>query len=168
MIFSSGEVITYNRSRINPMIFREATISDIPGLQRVRAAVKENMLNNPGLVTTTDYVQYLTSAGKGWLCESAGLIVGFAIVDTATHNIWALFVDPHTEARGIGRELQRLMLNWYFDTYPGPLWLGTAPGTRAEHFYTRSGWKNEGLMKNGELRFEMDRNTWLSLRNTRT
>ncbi|MGF6848256.1 GNAT superfamily N-acetyltransferase [Chitinophaga sp. W3I9] len=145
------------------MIFREATTADIPGLQRVRGAVKENVLNNPDLVTTSDYIQYLTTDGRGWLCESAGVIVGFAIVDTHRHNIWALFVDPRTEAVGVGRELQRLMLDWYFAVYQTSLWLGTSPGTRAERFYTRSGWKNAGLMKNGEVRFEMDRDTWLRI-----
>jgi GNAT superfamily N-acetyltransferase len=147
------------------MIFREATITDIPGLQRVRGAVKENVLNNPELVTTADYTQYLTTGGKGWLCESAGVIVGFAIVDTRSHNIWALFVDPQTEAAGIGKQLQRLMLDWYFAVYQTSLWLGTAPGTRAEQFYTCTGWKNAGEMKNGEVRFEMDRDMWVGLRN---
>jgi len=37
------------------MIFREATIADIPQMQVVRNAVKENILSNPGLVTDKDY-----------------------------------------------------------------------------------------------------------------
>lgn len=136
--------------------YREATILDIPALHRVRMSVNENKLNNPLLVTRSDYELFLTLKGKGWLCEIENQVVGFAIVDTESNNIWALFLDPSHEGKGIGKTLQRIMLDWYFDQKKEKLWLGTAPGTRAEKFYTITGWKNCGLMKNGEVRFEMD------------
>jgi hypothetical protein len=52
------------------------------------------------------------------------------------------------------------MLDWYFDQYPGPLWLGTAPGTRAEGFYRKYGWNEAGKRPNGEIRFEMSQKDW--------
>ncbi len=146
--------------RINSMIFREATINDIPQLNSIRIVVKENILPNPSLITPNDYENFLTVRGKGWICEVDNTIVGFAIIDLKEHNIWALFVNPDHERKGIGKQLQKIMLNWYFEQYDETLWLGTSPGTRAEIFYRISGWKEVGRRKNGEIKFEMTINDW--------
>ena len=53
------------------------------------------------------------------------------------------------------------MLKWFFTNSDKTLWLGTAPNTRAEKFYTHSGWQNCGLRKNGEVKFEMSYNAWV-------
>jgi len=41
------------------MAFREASLQDIPQIQNVRHAVKENVLSDPGLVTDIDCANYL-------------------------------------------------------------------------------------------------------------
>src|SRR4051794_39084916 len=110
------------------MNFREATISDIPELHSIRIAVKENMLPDPLLITKADYENFLTTSGKGWLCEVEENVVGFAIIDLKEKNIWALFVHPEHESKGIGKQLQEIMLNWYFENNNETLWLGTSPG----------------------------------------
>ena len=79
------------------MLYREATIEDIPELHRVRMAVRENVLNNPHLVKPDDYMRFLTTHGKGWLCEVKNEVLGFAIIDTTNKNIWALFIHPDHE-----------------------------------------------------------------------
>lgn len=117
------------------MIFREATLSDIPQIQKVRNAVKENRLSDPALVTDEDCTEFLIRRGKGWACESNDEIMGFAIADLKAHNIWALFVRPEAESKGVARQLHRLMMNWYFSQTQHTAWLGTAPGTRAADFY---------------------------------
>lgn len=142
------------------MIYREANTNDIKQIQVVRNAVKENMLSNPGLVTDRDCVEYLTLRGKGWVCETDGIIVGFAIADLIDNNIWALFVHPDHEAKGIGKVLHNTMLNWYFDQQKEMVWLGTAPGTRAEKFYRMQGWKEVGMHGKGEVKFEMQKTAW--------
>lgn len=142
------------------MIFREARIEDIQSLHRVRLAVRENALTNPASITESDYDDFLTLRGKGWLCEVDRVVVGFAIIDTKDDNIWALFVHPDFERRGIGSELQRLMLDWHFGRSEKKLWLGTAPNTRAERFYRSSGWLEVGRRENGEAEFEMTRAAW--------
>lgn len=142
------------------MIFREAQITDIPQLQIVRNLVKENTLSDPSLVTDEDCVEYITKRGKGWVCEIEGKIAGFAIVDVRENNIWALFIDPRFEAKGIGKKLHDTMLNWYFQQTKETLWLGTSPNTRAAEFYKINGWKAAG--KNGpkEIKFEMSEEQW--------
>jgi GNAT superfamily N-acetyltransferase len=147
------------------MIFREAHITDIPQIQVVRNAVKENILSNPALVTDEDCEIFMTKRGKGWVCEMDGIIVGFAIADLQEHNIWALFLHPDYEKRGIGKELHRLMLDWYFTQTNQTVWLGTAPGTRAEGFYERNGWTKAGTVNKDEVKFEMYFENWQRIKN---
>jgi len=145
------------------MIFREATTDDIGQIQNVRRSVKENRLSDPSLVSDEDCRQYLTVRGKGWICEADKKIIGFSIADLKDHNIWALFVRPEYEGKGIGKELHRLMLDWYFGQTQNTVWLSTAPGTRAENFYKKAGWKKTGLHGKGEIRFEMNYEDWEKL-----
>lgn len=142
------------------MHFRNATTNDIPHLHRVRLSVTENALSNPELITENDYREFLEQRGKGWVCETEGAIVGFAIADLQGRNIWALFLDPAFERRGIGRALHTLMLDWYFSQTGDAVWLSTAPQSRAEGFYRTAGWNEAGTYGKGELRFEMCREDW--------
>jgi GNAT superfamily N-acetyltransferase len=137
------------------MLIREAQVADIEAMSVVRLAVKENVLSNPALVPYADYVDYLTRRGQGWVAEVGGRIVGFAIADLQDHNIWALFVHPGFDRQGLGRVLHDTMLDWYFAQTQEPVWLGTAPGTRAEAFYRKAGWRDMGIRGNGEVKFEM-------------
>ena len=141
------------------MIFREATITDVDQIQIVRNSVKENTLSDPGLVTNQDCINYITKRGKGWVCEDAGSIVGFAITDLQENNIWALFILPEYEGKGIGKQLHKIMLDWHFSKSNDTIWLGTAPGTRAESFYRHQGWKETG-MHGKEIKFEMSPGQW--------
>jgi GNAT superfamily N-acetyltransferase len=146
------------------MIIREAVTADIPQIQIVRKLVKENPLPDPSLVTDADCKDYLTNRGKGWVCEIENKIVGFSIISVKDNNVWALFIQPGYERQGIGRLLHDKMMNWYFTQTNEIVWLGTAPGTRAEKFYEAAGWTRTGIRPNGEVRFEMNQSQWKSLR----
>ena len=143
------------------MIFREARVSDIPQIQLVRNSVKENTLSDPALVTDKDCENYLVNRGKGWVCEIDGRVAGFAIVDLADHNVWALFVHPAYDRKGIGKQLHDDMLDWYFSQTDLTIWLGTSPNTRAEKFYRKAGWKEVGIHGKGEIKFEMSATNWM-------
>ena len=142
------------------MNFREATIQDIPQMHTIRIAVKENILPDPSMIKEEDYANFLTVRGKGWVCEIEKEIVGFAIIDLKEKNIWALFVHPDFENNSIGKRLHDIMLRWYFDQTKETIWLGTAPGTRAEKFYRKAGWKEVGVHGKGEIKFEMTYTDW--------
>lgn len=142
------------------MIFREAQIDDIKQIQIVRNKVKENTLSDPNLVTDEDCKEFITEKGKGWVCEIDNRIVGFAIVNLKDSNIWALFLDPEFEKKGIGKQLHKLMLDWYFEQTTNTVWLGTAFNTRAENFYRKAGWTEVGLHGTKEIKFEMRYKTW--------
>lgn len=142
------------------MIIREAKINDIKQIQVVRNSVTENTLSNPDLVTDQDCEEFITVRGKGWVCEIENKIVGFAIVDLKEKNIWALFLDPKFEKKGIGQQLHNIMLDWYFTQTKDTIWLGTAFNTRAEQFYRKAGWTVIGTHGTEEIKFEMTYNNW--------
>ncbi|MBS1635698.1 MAG: GNAT family N-acetyltransferase [Bacteroidetes bacterium] len=142
------------------MTIREATVDDIKQIQIVRNAVTENTLSDPNLVTDKDCEEFITKRGKGWVCEIDGHVVGFAIADLKENNIWALFIDPKFEKKGIGRQLHKTMLDWYFTQTKEKLWLGTAFNTRAEQFYRKAGWTEAGTHGPKEIKFEMTYDDW--------
>lgn len=142
------------------MIFRQALTADIPQIQKVRNAVKENMLSDPALVPDSDVEDYITRRGRGWVCEMNGTIAGFSIVSVIDRNVWALFTDPSFESLGIGKKLHEDMMDWYFSQTEEPIWLSTSPGTRAESFYRRAGWTETGVYGKGEIKFEMTAEQW--------
>lgn len=138
--------------------YREAILADIPRLQVIRAAVRENILSNPALVTVPDYEEYILGPGKTWVCESEGELFGFSSAHPIHRSIWALFVDPTHERRGIGRELLDRAVEWLW-SHPdvGVIELTTAPGTRADRFYRAAGWADTGRSRSGEVIFRLDR-----------
>lgn len=146
------------------MIIREARVEDIPQIQVVRNSVKENTLSNPDFVTDKDCEEFMTVRGKGWVCEINGKITGFSIVGLRENNIWALFVDPDFEKKGIGKKLHDIMLDWYFTQTNEKVWLGTSPDTRAELFYRKAGWYETGMHAKNEIKFEMTFENWINKR----
>lgn len=137
------------------MKFREATIDDIPALTRVRQSVKENVLSDPGKVTPEMYRAYLSKSGKGWLCEFQGEVVGFSVASLADSSIWALFVLPVYEGKGIGKGLLQLATDWLFQMKATSIVLSTSPDTRADRFYEQQGWLRGGINANGEVCFRL-------------
>ncbi len=141
------------------MTIREAKTEDIPQIQVVRNLVKENMLSDPALVPDKDVEDYITSRGKGWVSEIDGVITGFSIVSVLDSNVWALFMNPSYEAKGMGKKLHDVMMDWYFAQTEKTIWLSTSPGTRAEAFYRKAGWTETG-MYGKEIKFEMTKEDW--------
>lgn len=145
------------------MKIREAQLNDIKQIQIVRNSVKENTLSDPNLVSDKDVAEYISERGKGWVCEIGNQIVGFAIADLKDHNIWALFIDPEFEKKGIGQQLHNTMLDWYFRQTKETVWLGTAFDTRAEKFYQKAGWTAVGTHGTKEIKFEMTYDAWMKI-----
>jgi GNAT superfamily N-acetyltransferase len=131
---------------------RRARPDERDRITEIRFAVQENQLSDQSLVTDEDYAWFEEHPGI-WVWDEDGKILGFSAGDTRDGTIWALFVDPACERRGIGRAL--------FETACGTLrhaghrtaTLTTDPGTRAEHFYRAAGWKIVGTSTRGELIF---------------
>jgi len=93
------------------------------------------------------------------LAAVSGEIVGFSIAHQTSRSIFALFVLPSYENRGLGRRLLDAASAWLWDNGADIVWLTTAPDTRAARFYERDGWICSGVEANDELRFERRRPT---------
>jgi len=137
-------------------LLRRAQRSDVGAMQRIRASVKENRLTSRAL-SEADYVQAIERDGRGWVVEVDGLVLGFAIANSVTGNIWALFVDPEHERLGHGRRLHDATVEWLWAQGERLLWLTTESGTRAQRFYESAGWRFAVRAENGELRYELTR-----------
>jgi len=138
---------------MNPVL-RQAHRDDIAGMHRVRLAVRENRLVS-AVISEADYLREIEATGRGWVIEVEGTVLAFAIGNSTTGNIWALFVDPDHEGQGYGKRLHDEMVRWLWSQDLERLWLTTSPSTRAERFYESAGWRNVGLTAGGEIRFEL-------------
>ncbi len=135
------------------MLLRPALLEDIPAMHALRLGVRENKLTDPSKVTKADYERRLAQPAASWVAEVAGAIAGFAVADFPSRSVWALFVQPGFEGRGIGRSLLRQVTQSLEAAGPGTIHLSTAAGTRAERLYAAAGWTRLGQLPNGEIHF---------------
>lgn len=143
-----------------PVRIRVATGADIRDMHRVRLSVGENRLTRPARLQPHHYEAMLREGARGWVAEVDDRIVGFAVGDLVRSNVWALFVEPGFEGRGVGRMLHDGMMAWLFEAGAQVVWLSTDPATRADRFYRSAGWTHVGDEANGERRYEMAREDW--------
>jgi GNAT superfamily N-acetyltransferase len=134
------------------MRYRRGVAADIARIMQIRAEVQENRLSDPGSVTAAD-CQRFVDKDRFWLCEVDGRIVGFSASDERDGSIWALFLDPAWQGRGIGPALlERACADLRADGHAVAR-LSTDPGTRADRMYRRLGWAEHGIGADGEVRF---------------
>lgn len=133
-------------------MIRKATTADSPRISEVRLAVRENLLSNPGEVGKTALWIYENSAF--WVWEQDGTVQAFSAADPRDGTIFALFVHPDYEGRGIGRALLPLACDELRDAGYSVATLKTGAGTRAERFYRRDGWNEIGRKEDGQIIFQ--------------
>jgi GNAT superfamily N-acetyltransferase len=133
---------------------RPATEADIPEMMALRLSVRENQLFDPSQVTAEDCRRYVTG---GHMCvwDEDGAILGISAGTVDTGWIWALFVRPGHEGRGIGRALFAAACDALIAAGFRTLRLSTDPDTRAARFYRAAGWREAGRTPEGELIFEL-------------
>ena len=117
------------------IVFREATAADLPGISRVRTSVVENAMTREQLeargITEESIAASFLADSKGWVAVVDDEIAGFSIADRDSGSIFALFVLPVHERRGIGGRLHDLALSWLWNNGAGRVWLTTDPSTKA-------------------------------------
>jgi GNAT superfamily N-acetyltransferase len=135
-------------------MIREMLPSDVPAAHKIRLRVRENQLSDPSVVTEQDYHDFMARDTMSWVHELDSVITGFVMVDVEKRNLWALFVAPEHEGKGIGRALHETMVAWYFRR-ADVLRLSTEPNSRADAFYRMAGYQHCGRTANGESIFEL-------------
>lgn len=137
--------------------YRIANEDDIDAMSVIRLGVRENRLSNPAWLTRQMWIDALQPSGNAntWICESDSRIVGFAAGRIREADIWALFVDPAHEGRGIGKNLLGLAVDWLLAAGVDEIRLGTGTQTRADAFYQRQGWQRGDLAPNGDVVYRL-------------
>jgi ribosomal protein S18 acetylase RimI-like enzyme len=139
----------------NSVNIRRASSDDVSGIFRVRTSVRENHLSEEELSDlgiTRDSVAGLLRSGeaRAWCAEVDGAIVGFSMARQPERDIFALFVLPQFEGRGIGSLLLDAAVDWLRTSDPKPIRLNTERTTRAFRFYTNRGWRETGSFEDGD------------------
>lgn len=139
------------------MRIRAIEPADIPALFAVRTSTHENRLSREELdalgITEDSVLERLRGTCNGWLCEGDGRVVGFAIGDRATGELWVIALLPAYVGRGIGSELLRRVEGWLASTGCRRAWLTTDIDTtfKAYSFYRDHGWIDDRV--EGGLRY---------------
>ena len=129
--------------------FRRARSDDAVELFRVRTSVHENHQSEEELanngVTRESLARMLASDDAcGWCAELAEGIVAFAIARRSERDVFALFVEPGFEGRGLGSTLLDAAVEWLSESGTERLRLTTGRGTPAQSFYLNRGWADIG------------------------
>lgn len=91
-----------------------------------------------------------------WVAEVQGVAVGFAMADIDDGCVFAAFIRPEFEGRGLGRKLMEQAEALLFQHHR-QIWLETAQASRASGFYQRLGWVEVEQLAHGDIRMEKHR-----------
>ncbi|BBK33209.1 L-amino acid N-acyltransferase YncA [Stella humosa] len=138
---------------MNAPPIRRAAHADIPRLFEIRFAVTENRLIDPTRVTAADCAWFIDHSDV-WVWVEDGTIRGFSAADPRDATIWALFVEPGQDGRGIGRALLAVACDTLRRHRFRSASLTTDAGSRAEGFYRAAGWVEIGR-DGGEVRLQL-------------
>src|SRR5215469_3995478 len=134
-------------------VIRRARDADHARITEIRNAVSENKLGEASRPLVDREYPWFRDFPGVWLWDEDGTILGFSAADTRNGSIWALFVAPGHERRGIGRALFEQACNVLRQDGHRTAWLTTQRGSRAEGFYRAAGWQVIGTSPKGELIF---------------
>ena len=126
-------------------VIREMEAADLPHAFEVRVATWHNERGREELtalgITPQSVTRMLAETHRGWVAECDERIVGFAMGNQQTGEMWVIAVLREFEGRGLGRALLGRVEDWLWETW-SEIWLTTDldETLRAVGFYRRLGW----------------------------
>ncbi|NDL63014.1 GNAT family N-acetyltransferase [Enterobacteriales bacterium SAP-6] len=142
------------------MQIRLAQPADVAGMFHVRTSVTENILSRDELaeagITEASITKMILGASCAWVANDKGQVVGFSMIDLAEGSLFAAFVLPSHEGKGIGKMLVQAAEEALFRQHT-VAWLETGKSTRAAGFYRHLGWGMEQDVGGGDIRLEKKR-----------
>ncbi|UFN47663.1 GNAT family N-acetyltransferase [Roseomonas sp. OT10] len=145
-----------------PITLRRAGPRDLPALFAIRTAVRENAMDRAALaaagVTPAAVAAALRGPCAAWLALRGRRPLGFAMARAREGDVFALFVRPGAEGRGLGSRLLAEAESWLAARGVGEGWLltGNEPGLRARGFYRARGWVERGREEDGQILLTRD------------
>lgn len=134
--------------------YRPIVATDIAALIDLRAQTRENAISQQALaevygVTVDATAAELQRGLQGWLAETDGRAVGFAMGDKRSAEVTVVAVLDGYEHRGIAKTLLSLVCQWLFRCGYAELWLDASPNPqfRSFGFYRHLGWRRNGQPK---------------------
>lgn len=139
---------------------RTAVTADVPRIFRIRTSVTENALTMAQLaavgITGESVAAMIAAAPCAWVALADGNHVGFAMIDIDEATVFAVFVLPGFEGKGIGAKLLASCETALFRRHQ-VIGLITSGKSRAAGFYRHLGWGNETDIGLGDIRLEKRR-----------
>ncbi|WP_438868391.1 GNAT family N-acetyltransferase [Pseudomonas sp. L1(2025)] len=143
-------------------LIRLATLADIDTLFTIRTAVVQNHLSREQMaglgITPQVLADSIREAPCVWLAEVEGEPAAFSMVNFDSGEVFAMFVLPAYEGRGLGRQLMAVAEAALFEHHQ-TLYLITdgRDEVRANGFYQRLGWMQVGRVDGDDVRYEKSR-----------
>lgn len=141
---------------------RIATSEDVELLFDIRTSVIQNHLSRAEMAALGITAETLTEAIEHsrccWIAELDGTPAGFAMIDQSEGEVFALFIRPEFEGKGLGQLLLSSAEDSLFASHE-VIWLITDghEGIRANGFYLRHGWVVAGAVDERDVRYEKRR-----------
>lgn len=140
---------------------RAAQPSDVDGIFDVRTSVAENHLSREEMqrmgITESVVADMIEHNQCAWVATVNGQVIGFSMILPDEGCLFAAFVLPDYEGRGIGRSLVELAEHELFKHHE-TAWLETDKNSRAAQFYMQLGWGNNKNINGTDIRLEKYRN----------
>lgn len=139
---------------------RTARLSDIEGMFDVRTSVIENHLSREEMreigITEGVVGDMIEKSLCAWVATENNKIIGFSMILPGEGCLFAAFVSPEYEGKGIGRRLVMLAEQELFQHHD-IAWLETDKNSRAAKFYMQLGWGNETDLNGTDIKLEKSR-----------
>lgn len=143
-------------------VVRVATVGDIEALFEIRTSVVQNHLSREQMTELGIIPQVLADsineAPCAWIAEVQGKPAAFSMVDLAEGEVFAMFVLPAYENRGLGRLLMAVAEQALFEHHEEIFLITDGRGdVRANGFYQRLGWSVIDDVDGDDVRYQKRR-----------
>ncbi|CAM3145235.1 MULTISPECIES: GNAT family N-acetyltransferase [Pseudomonas] len=143
-------------------LIRLATLADIDTVFAIRTAVRQNHLSHEQLadlgITPQVLADSIREAPCIWVAQVNGVLAAFSMVDLAEGEVFAMFVLPAYEGRGLGRRLMAVAEAALFERHDSVFLVTDGRDEiRANGFYQRLGWSKVGQVDGDDVRYEKSR-----------
>lgn len=139
------------------VLIRPARRADVASLFQVRTSVRENRLTREEMlalgITEESVGEMIEHARCAWVAVDEGKTVGFSMIIPEEACLFAAFILPGYEGKGVGKKLVAEAEQALFKQHQ-TIWLETGKKSRAAGFYRHLGWGNESDIGDGDIRME--------------